>query len=145
MVFLFVLPPLLYPAALFTSWRDFRANLRPIALLAIGLVLFNVEVVGRLKPEISLNQAKAELETVARRLDLRLGDYRKKWGITITPIIEPVGGTVRPTLLVLLGAVGFSSAQASIPIPRCCPRGGCGLEHLKIAYCLRKNSSIVCG
>jgi CPA1 family monovalent cation:H+ antiporter len=33
------LPPLLYPAALFTSWRDFRRNLRPIALLAVGLVL----------------------------------------------------------------------------------------------------------
>ena len=29
LVFLFVLPPLLFPAALFTSWRDFRANLRP--------------------------------------------------------------------------------------------------------------------
>ena len=38
-VFLFLLPPLLYPAALFTSWRDFRANLNPILLLAIGLVL----------------------------------------------------------------------------------------------------------
>jgi NhaP-type Na+/H+ or K+/H+ antiporter len=33
LVFLFVLPPLLYPAALFTSWRDFRANLRPINAL----------------------------------------------------------------------------------------------------------------
>jgi CPA1 family monovalent cation:H+ antiporter len=33
------LPPLLYPAALFTSWRDFRRNLRPIAMLAFGLVL----------------------------------------------------------------------------------------------------------
>jgi monovalent cation/hydrogen antiporter len=43
LVFLFVLPPLLYPAALFTSWRDFRANLRPIALLAIGLILFTTE------------------------------------------------------------------------------------------------------
>lgn len=39
LVFVFFLPPLLYPAALFTSWRDFRANLRPIGLLAIGLVL----------------------------------------------------------------------------------------------------------
>src|SRR5881394_3932991 len=39
LVFVFFLPPLLYPAALFTSWRDFRANLRPISLLAIGLVL----------------------------------------------------------------------------------------------------------
>lgn len=39
LVFLLFLPPLLFPAALFTSWRDFRTNLRPILLLAIGLVL----------------------------------------------------------------------------------------------------------
>jgi monovalent cation/hydrogen antiporter len=38
-VFYFFLPALIYPAALFTSWRDFRRNLRPILLLAIGLVL----------------------------------------------------------------------------------------------------------
>ncbi len=38
LAFLIFFPPLLYPAALFTSWRDFRANLRPILLLAIGLV-----------------------------------------------------------------------------------------------------------
>jgi Na+/H+ antiporter len=39
-VFLLFLPPILYYAALLTSWRDFKANLRPISLLAIGLVLF---------------------------------------------------------------------------------------------------------
>jgi monovalent cation/hydrogen antiporter len=38
-VFYFILPALIYPAALFTSWRDFRRNLRGILLLAIGLVL----------------------------------------------------------------------------------------------------------
>src|SRR5262245_12094266 len=38
LVFFLFLPALLYPAALFTSWRDFRANLRPILLLAVGLV-----------------------------------------------------------------------------------------------------------
>ena len=48
LVFLFVLPPLLFPAALFTSWRDFRANLRPISLLAIGLVLFTTVAVAYL-------------------------------------------------------------------------------------------------
>lgn len=48
LVFLFFLPPLLFPAALFTSWRDFRANLRPIALLAIGLVLFTTVAVAGL-------------------------------------------------------------------------------------------------
>ena len=48
LVFLFFLPPLLYPAALFTSWRDFRANLRPISLLAVGLVLFTTVAVAYL-------------------------------------------------------------------------------------------------
>ncbi len=48
LVFLFCLPPLLYPAALFTSWRDFRANLRPIILLAVGLVLFTTVTVAYL-------------------------------------------------------------------------------------------------
>jgi monovalent cation/hydrogen antiporter len=48
LIFLFVLPPLLYPAALFTPWRDFRANVRPIGLLAIGLVLFTTVAVAYL-------------------------------------------------------------------------------------------------
>src|SRR5665213_1135804 len=48
LVFLFFLPPLLFPAALFTSWRDFRLNLRPISLLAIGLVLFTTIAVALL-------------------------------------------------------------------------------------------------
>src|SRR6266403_2828957 len=45
-VFYFFLPPLIYPAALFTSWRDFRRNLRPILLLAIGLVLFTMVAIA---------------------------------------------------------------------------------------------------
>ena len=45
-VFLLFLPPLLYVSAIFTSWRDFRANLRPISLLAIGLVLMTTCVVA---------------------------------------------------------------------------------------------------
>lgn len=38
LVFFVFLPPVLWSAAYFTSLRDFRANLRPIALLAVGLV-----------------------------------------------------------------------------------------------------------
>ena len=38
LVFLVFLPPILWAAAYFTSFRDFRANLRPISLLAVGLV-----------------------------------------------------------------------------------------------------------
>jgi len=46
--FFFFLPPLLFPAALFMSWRDFRANLRAISLLAVGLVLFTTVTVAML-------------------------------------------------------------------------------------------------
>ncbi|MEU5788877.1 Na+/H+ antiporter [Micromonospora purpureochromogenes] len=41
-----ILPPLLYVAALETSVPAFRLNLRPILLLAVGLVLFTAFVVG---------------------------------------------------------------------------------------------------
>src|SRR3974377_630153 len=45
LVFLLFLPPLLYAAAWFTSWHDFKANLRPIFLLAFGFVFFSLFVV----------------------------------------------------------------------------------------------------
>jgi Na+/H+ antiporter len=46
LVFVMFLPPILFAAAYFTPIRDFRANARPILLLAIGLVLFTTVVVG---------------------------------------------------------------------------------------------------
>jgi Na+/H+ antiporter len=45
-IFLVFLPPLLNYAAFFSSPRDLRANLRPIALLAIGLVLFTMAAIA---------------------------------------------------------------------------------------------------
>ncbi|HKV75923.1 MAG TPA: Na+/H+ antiporter [Gemmatimonadales bacterium] len=50
LVFFVFLPPVLWAAAFFTSFRDFKANLRPIGLLAIGLVIattVTVAVVAR--------------------------------------------------------------------------------------------------
>src|SRR5438094_6522567 len=44
LVFDLFLPPLIYPAAVYTSWRDFRANLRSILPLAIFLVLLTMTV-----------------------------------------------------------------------------------------------------
>ncbi|MFC7758664.1 cation:proton antiporter [Catellatospora bangladeshensis] len=46
LVLIGVLPPLLYVAALETSVPAFRLNLRPILLLAVGLVLFTAVAVG---------------------------------------------------------------------------------------------------
>ena len=42
LVFSLFLPPLIYPAAVYTSWRDFRANVRPILLMATVLVLITM-------------------------------------------------------------------------------------------------------
>jgi len=39
-VLLVILPPLIYSAGVAMSWREFKFNLRPIALLAFGCVLF---------------------------------------------------------------------------------------------------------
>src|SRR5690242_3526919 len=39
-VLLVILPPLIYSAGVAMSWREFKFNLRPIALLAVGCVLF---------------------------------------------------------------------------------------------------------
>ncbi|HTO68408.1 MAG TPA: Na+/H+ antiporter [Myxococcota bacterium] len=46
LVLVIFLPPLLFSAAWFTSWRDFAANRRSIALLAIGLVVVTTTAVA---------------------------------------------------------------------------------------------------
>jgi monovalent cation/hydrogen antiporter len=40
LVLVLVLPPLIYSSAVAMSWREFRFNLRPISLLAVGCVAF---------------------------------------------------------------------------------------------------------
>ncbi len=46
LVFFVFLPPLLFAGGYFTSVRDFKANLRPIFLLAFGLVIFTAAAVA---------------------------------------------------------------------------------------------------
>ena len=62
-VFLLLLPPILFGAGYSTPIRDFKANLRPIVLLAVGLVLFTTVVVGvvaqLLIPELAVNAGAA--------------------------------------------------------------------------------------
>jgi Na+/H+ antiporter len=51
LIFLVVLPPLLYASAWATSWRDFRLNLVSILFLAFGLVGFTVLGVAFVTPK----------------------------------------------------------------------------------------------
>ena len=46
LVLLLVLPPLIYSASVAMSWREFRNNLRPIVLLAVGAVIFTAALVA---------------------------------------------------------------------------------------------------
>src|ERR1700754_3314423 len=46
LVLLVVLPPLIYSASVAMSWREFKKNLRPIILLAVGCVIFTAVLVA---------------------------------------------------------------------------------------------------
>src|SRR5271167_1840902 len=46
LVLLLVLPPIIYSSAVAMSWREFRFNLRPISLLAVGCVVFTTTAVA---------------------------------------------------------------------------------------------------
>ncbi|WP_028065183.1 Na+/H+ antiporter [Solirubrobacter soli] len=52
LVLLIFLPPLLYTSAFFANLTDLRANLRPITLLSVGLVLFTVVLVAVVAHEL---------------------------------------------------------------------------------------------
>src|SRR5438876_11180671 len=46
LILLLFLPPLIYSSAWLTSWREFRASLRPILQLSLGLVLVTILVIA---------------------------------------------------------------------------------------------------
>lgn len=62
---------------------------------------------GRLRSGVSLQQARADMDAVARDLASAYPDSNKGAGISLTPLKERMVGNVEPVLLVLLAAVGF--------------------------------------
>jgi putative ABC transport system permease protein len=66
-----------------------------------------IEAIGRLKPDISLDQAKADLHTVASALEKEYPQYNRAKDITAIPLHEFLVGDTRPVLLMLGAAVGF--------------------------------------
>jgi predicted permease len=77
-----------------STFRDRRA--------AMGM-----DAVGRLKPGVTLGQAKSNMSAIAQHLAQAYPDADKGTGITLIPLKEDVTGQIRPFLLVLLSAVAF--------------------------------------
>jgi len=64
-------------------------------------------VIARLRPEVSLEQAQAEMDTISHRLEQAYPADDKGWGAVVKPLREELVGDVRTPLLVLLGAVAL--------------------------------------
>jgi len=64
-------------------------------------------VIARLKQNVPLAQAQAELSAISSRLEQQYPEEDKGWGAKVIPLHEDLVGDIRPALLVLFSAVGF--------------------------------------
>jgi predicted permease len=74
-------------------------------------------ILAKLKPGVSVEQAQAEMNTITARLREQFPEvYPPNGGLTfgIVPLLEQVVGNVRRTLYLLLGAVGFVLLNACV-------------------------------
>src|SRR5688500_12584441 len=74
-----------------------------------------VNLVGRLKPGVTREQAQSEVSSIAKRLE-EVEPGNKGLGALIVPMQEQLAGESRTALLVLLGAVGFVLLVACVNV-----------------------------
>ena len=70
-------------------------------------VSFGTRAYGRLKPGVTIQQAQADMDLVARNLASAYPEADKGIGVALVPLKKDMIGDIQPILLVLLGAVGF--------------------------------------
>jgi predicted permease len=75
-------------------FRDRRASLGTVGI-------------GRMKPGVTLAQARADMDSVAQNLATEYPDANKGTGIFVNPLKDDLTGDFAPILFMLLGAVGF--------------------------------------
>src|SRR6266566_1115190 len=82
----------------------------PIAANSSNLGNHYLNLVGDLKPEVSLQQSNAEMKTILARIERKYPAYyggAVGLGVNLVPLREQMVGNVRPTVLVLMAGVGF--------------------------------------
>jgi putative ABC transport system permease protein len=70
-------------------------------------VAMGMDAVGRLKPGVTFEQARADMDALAQHLAEAYPDANKGNSVTLVPLKQNVVGYIQPYLLVLLAAVGF--------------------------------------
>jgi putative ABC transport system permease protein len=63
--------------------------------------------IGKLKAGVTLAQAQADTDAVARRLEEQYPETNSGWNLRLVSLREQLVGRTRPTLFILFGAVGF--------------------------------------
>jgi predicted permease len=66
-----------------------------------------LRVIARLKSGVTLAQAQGDMTALAARLSQEYPQTNSEMGVTLVPLPEQLTERVRPTLIVLLAAVGF--------------------------------------
>jgi putative ABC transport system permease protein len=66
----------------------------------------SLNVMARLKPGVSLEQAQSEMTSIATQLQQEYPESNSGNGVRLVPLREQIVGDIRPILLVLLGVVG---------------------------------------
>jgi putative ABC transport system permease protein len=69
--------------------------------------MHGTNLIGRLKPGKTPEEAQSELNLIAGRIEQQFSDSHAGIKARVVPLQEEIVGNVRPILLVLLGAVGF--------------------------------------
>jgi predicted permease len=70
-------------------------------------IAMSAHAVGRLKPGVTLSQAKADMDGITENLAAAYPEADKAVGITLVSMKEDIVGNVQPFLIVLLAAVSF--------------------------------------
>jgi putative ABC transport system permease protein len=64
-------------------------------------------VVARLKPGVTVPEAKSQMDTIAARIAEEYPDFNAYWGANVVSVRDQISGDLRPALLILFGAVAF--------------------------------------
>ncbi len=63
--------------------------------------------VARMKPGVTIDQARREMDLIAARLAQQYHDFNATWGVNVVPLRTQFTGQIRTPLLIVLGAVGL--------------------------------------